>query len=599
MNNKKVRIGCASAFYGDSQISARQLVDLGEIDYLVFDYLAEVTMAILSRAKAKNENYGYAADFVTVAMKDVLVDCAKKGIKVLANAGGVNVPSCIDALEKLCQELGLNLKIAGVYGDDLSTSVTTFDKAQMTELQSNEPLPENLSSINAYLGAKPIADALQAGADIIVTGRVVDSALMLAPLIYEFNWQQNEYDKLSQGSLVGHVLECGAQCTGGNFTDWHLVPDFSTMSYPIAEVSANGNFVVSIPPDTGGMVTIATVAEQIVYEIADPANYLLPDVFCNWSNVTLKQLGDNQVEVTGATGRAPSNHYKVCATYVDGYRLMGSFYIAGLRAADKARTNLNAWVKRTERYFAEHSLEGYRQVSIEIVGAEDTYGPHKKEYDLREVMAKYGVHHSQPKALTFASAELAYLATSAAPGMSAFGVTRTKHQPLMRVHSTLINKNSVPINVQLGSDIIINHCYLTPDESSDHPRVKFTDKQTVLTYAGPQTNWQTVTLEQLAYARSGDKGDNANIGVIARKSEFVGIIHHQLTAKAVAQYFAHTIKGDVTRFEIPGFNAFNFFMTKALGGGGTGSIQIDPQGKTLAQMLLSIPIKIPKELLEQ
>ncbi len=599
MNNKKVRIGCASAFYGDSQISARQLVDLGEIDYLVFDYLAEVTMAILSRAKAKNENYGYAADFVTVAMKDVLVDCAKKGIKVLANAGGVNVPSCIDALEKLCQELGLNLKIAGVYGDDLSTSVTTFDKAQMTELQSNEPLPENLSSINAYLGAKPIADALQAGADIIVTGRVVDSALMLAPLIYEFNWQQNEYDKLSQGSLVGHVLECGAQCTGGNFTDWHLVPDFSTMSYPIAEVSANGNFVVSIPPDTGGMVTIATVAEQIVYEIADPANYLLPDVFCNWSNVILKQLGDNQVEVTGATGRAPSNHYKVCATYVDGYRLMGSFYIAGLRAADKARTNLNAWVKRTERYFAEHSLEGYRQVSIEIVGAEDTYGPHKKEYDLREVMAKYGVHHSQPKALTFASAELAYLATSAAPGMSAFGVTRTKHQPLMRVHSTLINKNSVPINVQLGSDIIINQCYLTPDESSDHPRVKFTDKQTVLTNAGPQTNWQTVTLEQLAYARSGDKGDNANIGVIARKSEFVGIIHHQLTAKAVAQYFAHTIKGDVTRFEIPGFNAFNFFMTKALGGGGTGSVQIDSQGKTLAQMLLSIPIKIPKELLEQ
>ena len=599
MNNKKVRIGCASAFYGDSQISARQLVDLGEIDYLVFDYLAEVTMAILFRAKAKNENYGYAADFVTVAMKDVLVDCAKKGIKVLANAGGVNVPSCIDALEKLCQELGLNLKIAGVYGDDLSTSITPFDKAQMTELQSNEPLPENLSSINAYLGAKPIADALQAGADIIVTGRVVDSALMLAPLIYEFNWQQNEYDKLSQGSLVGHILECGAQCTGGNFTDWHLVPDFSTMSYPIAEVSANGNFVVSIPPDTGGMVTIATVAEQIVYEIADPANYLLPDVFCNWSNVTLKQLGDNQVEVTGATGRAPSNHYKVCATYVDGYRLMGSFYIAGLRAADKARTNLNAWVKRTERYFAEHSLEGYRQVSIEIVGAEDTYGPHKKEYDLREVMAKYGVHHSQPKALTFASAELAYLATSAAPGMSAFGVTRTKHQPLMRVHSTLINKNSVPINVQLGSDIIINQCYLTPDESSDHPRVKFTDKQTVLTNAGPQTNWQTVTLEQLAYARSGDKGDNANIGVIARKSEFVGIIHHQLTAKAVAQYFAHTIKGDVTRFEIPGFNAFNFFMTKALGGGGTGSIQIDPQGKTLAQMLLSIPIKIPKELLEQ
>jgi len=593
MNNKKVRIGCASAFYGDSQLSARQLVDLGDIDYLVFDYLAEVTMAILSRAKAKNENYGYAVDFVTVAMKDVLADCAKKGIKVIANAGGVNVPSCIAALQVLCTELDINLNIAGVYGDNLSEQTSQLDPQQLTENQSGEPLPEKLASINAYLGAKPIADALNAGADVVVTGRVVDSAVMLAPLIHEFNWKSTDYDKLSQGSLVGHVLECGAQCTGGNFTDWHLVPDFANMSYPIATVESDGNFIVSIPPTTGGIVTIGTVAEQIVYEIADPANYLLPDVACDWSNVTLKQVGDNQVKVQGAKGRSPGSKYKVCATYVDGYRLMGTFYIAGLRAPEKARVNLNAWVKRTEQYFSENNIAPYENVSIEIVGSEDTYGPHKQNIAPREVMAKYGLQHNNFKALSFASAELAYLATSATPGMTAFGISRTKPQPLMRVHSTLIDKNSVPVLVQLNEKVIIEQCYLSEPDSLNSKLGKFGFSQIELDSAKPQSDWQEVTLEQLAYARSGDKGDNANIGVIARKPEYMAILLQQLTTDVIANYFAHLIEGEVTRYEVPGFNALNFFITKALGGGGTASVRLDSQAKTFAQMLLSFKIKVP------
>jgi len=593
MNNKKVRIGCASAFYGDSQLSARQLVDLGDIDYLVFDYLAEVTMAILSRAKAKNENYGYAVDFVTVAMKDVLADCAKKGIKVIANAGGVNVPSCIAALQTLCTELDINLNIAGVYGDDLSDKTSQLDPQQLTENQSGEPLPEKLASINAYLGALPIADALNSGADVVVTGRVVDSAVMLGPLIHEFNWKSTDYDKLSQGSLVGHVLECGAQCTGGNFTDWHLVPDFANMSYPIATVEFDGNFTVSIPPTTGGIVTVGTVAEQIVYEIADPANYLLPDVACDWSNVTLEQVSENEVKVQGAKGRSPGRKYKVCATYVDGYRLMGTFYIAGLRAADKARVNLNAWVKRTEQYFSENNIAPYEEVSIEIVGTEDTYGPHKQNIEPREVMAKYGLQHNSPKALTFASAELAYLATSATPGMTAFGISRTKPQPLMRVHSTLIDKRNVPVLIQLNDKVIIEQCYLSKADSPDSELAEFGFNQTELNAVKPQSDWQEVILEQLAYARSGDKGDNANIGVIARKPEYMALLSQQLTADVIAKYFAHTIDGEVTRYEIPGFNALNFFITKALGGGGTASVRLDSQAKTFAQMLLSLKIKVP------
>jgi hypothetical protein len=597
MGDKKIRIGCASAFYGDSQLAARQLVDKGDIEYLVFDYLAEVTMAILSRAKMKNENYGYAVDFVTVAMRDVLADCAKKGIKVIANAGGVNVPSCISALEALCEELNISLNIAGVYGDNLAPKSAELDHLAMSETQTGAALPDRLASINAYLGARPIADALAAGADVVVTGRVVDSAVMLAPLMHEFNWQQDEYDKLSQGSLVGHVLECGAQCSGGNFTDWHLVPDFADISYPIAEVSEDGSFVVTIAPGTGGMVSVATVAEQIVYEIGDPSNYLLPDVFCDWSQVQLKQLGKDQVRVSHARGRAPANNYKVCATYVDGYRLMGSFYIAGPRVADKARVSLDAWVRRTEKALAAKGLPAYRQVSIEVVGAEDTYGPHGEANKTREAMAKYGVHHDSRDALNFAAAELAYLATSGTPGMASFGPGRAKPQPLMRVHSTVINKADVPVTVQLGSETITECCYQTAEQSdpADAGVIMLTPEQQAA--AIPQPDWQEVSLETLVYARSGDKGDNANIGVIARRPEYIGILQQQLTAQAIADYFAHTIKGGVTRFEIPGFNALNFLLTEALGGGGTASVQIDAQGKTLAQMLLSMTVRVPPTLL--
>ena len=595
--NKKVRIGCASAFYGDSQLSARQLVDGGNLDYLVFDYLAEVTMAILARAKAKNENLGYAVDFVTVAMKDVLADCAKKGIKVVANAGGVNVPGCIAALEKLCEEQGLNLKIAGVYGDDLVANASTLkNKFNLNETQTGEPLPENLASMNAYLGGAPVAEALAAGADVVVTGRVVDSAVVIGPLMHEFGWDLTQYNQIAQAALAGHVIECGAQCTGGNFTDWHLVPDFSDMSYPIAEVSEDGSFVVEIPPNTGGLVSIGSIAEQIVYEIGDPANYLLPDVACDFSHVKLEQIGTNQVQVSNAKGRAPGNQYKVCATYVDGYKLMGQFFMGGQRSALKARTSLEAWVKRTQKVFAQKGIADYRQVCIEIIGAEDTYGPHATAQNTREVMGKFGLHHNSKEALIFASMEMAYLATSATPGMSGFAAGRVRPQPLMRVHSTLIDKTAVAVTIQLGSKVIVNRVFESA-ASTKTPKCTF----------GPQVSkaqiddnqpMVEVPLEQLAYARSGDKGNNANVGIIARKPEYLPALYQQLTAEAVAEFFAHLVDGEVERFEVPGFDAFNFFMTEALGGGGTASLRVDSQGKAFAQMLLSKMIWVPKALLD-
>lgn len=588
MSNKTVRIGCASAFYGDSQLSARQLVDKGDIDYLVFDYLAESTMAILARMAMKDPKLGYAVDFVTVAMKDVLADCAKKGIKVVANAGGVNVPGCIEAIEALCQAEGLNLTIAGVYGDDLSDRTSDLTAQGLTDIKTGEPLPDKLASINAYLGAEPIAKALTAGADVVVTGRVVDSAVVLGPLIHEFGWAMTDYNQLAQGSLAGHVVECGAQCTGGNFTDWHLVPDFSDMSYPIADVSADGSFIIDIPAGTGGMVTPATVGEQILYEIGDPANYLLPDVACDFSNVSLKQISENRVLVTGAKGRAPGACYKTCATYIDGYRMMGAFYIAGINAADKALTNMEAWIKRTRKVFAEKGYGDYRRVSLDCVGTEAIYGPNSHVGAVREVMGKFGLHHDSKAALTFAAAEMAYLGTSGAPGMTGFGAGRARPQPLMRIHSSMLAKADLLVKVQVGDRVITQESYDVGEVSEP-----FDNSEMKLAALPIEDSWVEVPLERLAYARSGDKGDSANIGIMAREARFLPILHDQVTAPVVAEYFAHLVEGDVIRYALPGFHAYNFLMEDALGGGATGSLRLDSQGKNYGQMLLSLPVRIP------
>jgi len=590
MTDKKVRIGGASAFYGDSQLAARQLVDKGGVDYLVFDYLAEVTMAILARAHMRDPQFGYAVDFVTVAMKDVLADCAQKGIKVIANAGGVNVPGCINALKQLAEVQGLKLTIAGVYGDDLSDRTSEIAENGLPDIDSGAPLPEKLASINAYLGAKPIADALAAGADIVVTGRVVDSAVVLGPLIHEFGWSVNDYDRLAQGSLAGHVLECGAQCAGGNFTDWHLVPDYSDISYPIAEVAADGDFVVEIPPGTGGMITRATVGEQILYEIGDPANYLLPDVACDFSGVTLTETGKDKLLVSGAKGRAPGPDYKVCATYIDGYRLMGCYFIAGPRAAEKARTGAEAWIKRVRKVFKDRGMADFREVSIEVIGTESVYGPNARDLNSREVMCKFGLHHDDKRALTFASAELAYLGTSGTPGMSGLGGGRVRPQPLMRIHSGLIAKTDVPVKVQVDDQIITDAIY-DVGETSKIARCPDMAADPV-----PETDdWVEVPLEKIAYARSGDKGNKANVGLMAREGRFLSILEMQVTAEKVAEYFAHAMTGTVTRYALPGFGGYNFLLTEALGGGATASIRMDTQGKAYGQMLLSLPVKVPAQ----
>ncbi|HVE53269.1 MAG TPA: acyclic terpene utilization AtuA family protein, partial [Ramlibacter sp.] len=348
---RTIRIGGASGFWGDSSVGAPQLVSERNLDFLVFDYLAELTMAILAAARARDPQSGYATDFVQVTMKAVLRDVVAKGIRVISNAGGVNPQACGRALEALAAEQGVALKIAVVTGDDVLALWPQLREQGVRELQTGAALPERLLTANAYLGALPIRAALDAGADVVITGRCVDSAVTLGALMHSFGWGADDHDRLAQGSLAGHIIECGCQATGGLHTDWEAVPDWAHIGYPVIECQADGSFVVTKPEGTGGLVNTAVVAEQVLYEIGDPRRYLLPDVTCDFTGVRLEPDGEHRVRVTGARGIAPGPQYKVSGTFMDGYRCNAQLTIVGRDAARKAQRTGEAILVRTRELF--------------------------------------------------------------------------------------------------------------------------------------------------------------------------------------------------------------------------------------------------------
>jgi hypothetical protein len=365
------------------------------------------------------------------------------------------------------------------------------------------------------------------------------------------------------------------------------------MGFPIAEVESNGDFIVTKPDDTGGIVSYGSVAEQFLYEIGDPQNYILPDVTCDFTNVTMKEVGNDQIFVSGAKGNPPSNTYKVSATYLMGYRISIAVIIVGINAAKKAKVSAEAIIKKTERMFSDNDWSNYTDTKISIIGTEATYGDNARHTQPREVLLRFMATHEQKEALILLSREIAQALTGMTPGFTNMLGGRPSVSPSIRLFSFLLPKENIRTTVDFNEKQFKLEIWKTKSNNVDY---KNTIPELSDNIDTPDTE---VSLINLAYARSGDKGDHANIGVIARKPEYLPYIRDSLTPKRVAKYFSHVVKGEVERWDVPGIDALNFLLRNSLGGGGMASLNIDPQGKSYAQQLLDIMIPVPHKIAEE
>ena len=597
MPNKCIRIGGASGFWGESAMATPQLLGAG-VDYLVYDYLAEITMSIMARARAKDPAAGFAGDFISAVLKPHAKAIAAQGVKVIANAGGVNPASCGEAARALIKEQGLDLKVAVITGDNLLSELDAIAASAPTEMFTGAAFPdkEKIASINVYLGAFPIARALAEGADIVITGRCVDSAVTLGACIHEFGWSASDYDLLASGSLAGHLLECGPQATGGNYTDWEDAGDISNIGYPIGAVSADGSFTISKPEGTGGCVTVGTVSEQMLYEIGDPQAYMLPDVVCDFSNVEIVQTGADMVHVSTAQGYPGPDHYKTCLTYGEGFR--GGTYVSfyGYDAARKAQKFCDNVFVRANKILRGHNLGDYSETSVELIGAESQFGDFASDHEPREVVAKIAAKHSEAAAIGILLRELTGLGLATPPGLGSFSGARAKPSPVVRLFSYLTPKNAIAIEINVDGKKV----------AFQDVKGQAFDPASIRRPQPPQVPDEpdaavTVPLVRLAWSRSGDKGNKANIGIIARHPAYFPYIWAALTPDSVAKRFGHFIAGGakaakIDKFHLPGSHAINFLIDAVLGGGGVASIRNDAQGKGYGQILLAHPVIIPAAL---
>jgi len=580
---EKVTLSGAAGAWGDSTLSTAQLLADGRSDYIVYEGLAEITMAILSRAMAKDPGQGYARDIIdTIAAN--LDGYRRVGAKVITNAGGVNP----HAAAALINQADPSVAVAVVSGDDLMGG----------EVLENAGLSGEPMSANVYLGARPIAAALAAGAEVVVTGRVVDSALVLGPLIHEFGWDGDDLDLLSAGSLAGHLLECGPQSTGGLLTDWEDTGSWANPGYPIAEVAPDGTFVITAPAGADALVDVRTVAEQLLYEIGDPAAYLLPDVTCDWRGVVVEQVGPNRVAVSGARGETPPEALKGCAQIPDGWRAQSLLFIGGRDAVAKARRVGSDLLDRGREMLTRAGLGEFESVDVEVLGAEDTYGPHARAGGSREVILKIAVHHENREAVETFIREVPSIGLAGPPGVSGGGAGLPRPTPLIRLECFPVPRSAVDVRVALDG---------TPVDLDDEPQPGVAQAGRGLSHPGLTEKDEvhhdgptvTMPLVAIAHGRSGDKGADVNIGIRARHADFWPVIRRELTAEGVSTHLAHLGATSVRRYELPGIHALNFLLIGGLGAGGTASLRFDPQGKAVAQQLLDLEIEVPEELADR
>jgi hypothetical protein len=449
----KIRIASGQGFWGDLIDAPYNQVTKGEVDYLVMDYLAEVTMSILQKQKMRNPNLGYARDLPDL-MKRILPICVEKGIKVITNGGGVNPVACADAILDIAMNLQVKkLDIAVVMGDDIRDNIDGLISSgcELKNMDTGEsiiPYKDKLVSANVYFGAFPIVEALERGADIVITGRTTDTGLTLAPMIYEFGWDKNNYDLMAAGTVAGHILECGAQSSGGNFMgDWKSIENMAEIGFPIAEAYPNGDVIITKHAGTGGKVTFETVAEQLVYEIGDPTSYITPDCVADFTSIKLEDLGNDRVRVYDVKGKEATEYYKVSCSYSDGFSAAASLTYSWPDALTKAKA-----ADKILRMRLENLGLKFEEIRTEFVGYNSTHGPLAVELDedkINEIMLRVAVRSKDYESLKRFGMEIAPLILTGPPSVTGFAGGRPRPSEVIAYWPALIRKKMVEPRVKI------------------------------------------------------------------------------------------------------------------------------------------------------
>ncbi len=590
-----IRVGNAQAFWGDRPTAALEiLAQEPGLDYLTMDYLAEVSMSILAMQLERDPKLGYAQDFVQV-VRDLAEYWAAGGrCRLIANAGGLNplecARACISALEKNgCR----TMKVAVVGGDDVLAAMLSSNPNSNAfhNLDSDAPLAtvrDRLVTANAYLGCFGIVQSLQAGADIVITGRVADPSMVVAPCVHEFGWERYDWARLAGATVAGHLLECGTHATGGISTDWLDVPDPAHLGFPIAEIRSDGSCTITKSERSGGCVTPETIKEQLIYEIGDPERYLSPDCTVSFLGLEVKLVGTNRVQVSGAVGGPSPETLKVSATYRDGYRAAGTLTLFGPDSVAKARRCGEMVLQRLrEAGFT------YRDSIIECLGNADSVPVSNLTANSQayyETVLRIAVESDSKNAVDRFSRELMPLITAGPQGTTGYAEGRPRVHGVIRYWPCLIEcERAQPTLVLFSSSDTMSH----RDKSAAWPPGYGIFPQNAMREAPNRTAIQLADancLADIAHGRSGDKGTGANIGILVRSMQDYEWVKQWLTAKRVKQYFEPIGLSSVERFEMKNLGGFNFVVKGILRRG----LRNDAQGKALAQALLSMPLKEPR-----
>jgi hypothetical protein len=603
-----LRIANAGGYWGDDPYALRRQVT-GPVtpDVISIDFLAEITMSILQKQRQRDPAQGFARDFVA-QVEPLLEEILRRRIRIVTNAGGVNPRACAEALGAAARARGLKLRVAVVEGDDIAARVPELlaagvDLRNMETGEALEPHAARVLAANAYFGARPVVEALRGEPDVVICGRVTDTGITLAPLIHAFGWAPDDWDRLAAGIVAGHVIECGAQSTGGNFTDWRKVAFGADVGYPLLECSPDGSFVVTKQPGSGGLVTRQTVREQLLYEMGDPRGYVTPDVIADFSTVTLDDDGPDRVRVAGVKGRRPTDLLKVSLAYADGYKCGGALIVSGPDARAKSEVFAGVLWRRCAAELANAGLPPLEHTLTEHVGDDATHRGLTPSHGVSEVLLRVSARSADRRGLEVFRKLLPAMILSGPPGVAVTGGAPAISDVVGYWPALIPQECALPTVTVLeerGSGAMATVSAAGPlawpvtrgDPTSPGPP---DDPWPAPASEGPR---RRVPLLRVAHARSGDKGDTTNIGLIARSPACYAWLREHVGAERVKSWFAGIAFGPVQRYEVPNLWALNFLLEESLGGGGTRSLFLDAQGKTLSQALLRCPIEIPAALLD-